>query len=556
MTAAVREKTIEEQRLKVITHYLKAGIKSRADLHRLTEAWTGEIMPFNSVCDDHQTPWHYLSSLFFEDHRNLVVIANRDGGKTKTTAKLNALELVFKPGIEIASVGAIKRQAKKCYKYTKAYLSHPLFSKLVLKSIMELTEIANGSTYEQLVGTLAGVNSPHPQKLRADEVELMSRDVLEEMSMVPVSKDGIKASMVLISTRKFPYGNMQEYYESAKERNFEILVWCYKETAQGCPDSRSGKIKRIYEIPDIATFGRKKMQVQAYNNCLECVLLPTCRGDLKRARGWVDIDDLIDEYLRLDTHTWLSQKECRRPSTEGLYYPEFDDNLHIIKGMVNPPESWKRGVGFDFGDTHPTVALLVARDGNPDPDMEEFIVYKEYVKSGRLVADHVESVKAMLDFNYADDFFGDPAAAGYLREFNNNGLPIQRAYNDRRFGIQEIRKLLKVNPLTGRPRLRFSSNCRITISQMRSYHKKRYRGRISEDPEKIDDDCPDALRYFVASLMRLRKVKERPSGLDRPRGKVRGGSYAPPTSKGTHARAVQYAQRSERSRDSVFSRAK
>lgn len=72
------------------------------------------------------------------------------------------LEAYFKPGIELAHLGAIEDQAKRCYRYFRKIVEHPLFAGTLAKQASgSRAEFANGSLVEILVGTVAGVNGPH-----------------------------------------------------------------------------------------------------------------------------------------------------------------------------------------------------------------------------------------------------------------------------------------------------------------------------------------------------------------------------------------------------------
>lgn len=72
------------------------------------------------------------------------------------------LEAYFKPEIEIAHLGAIEDQAKRCYRYFRKIVEHPLFvGTLARQASGSRAEFANGSIVEILVGTMAGVNGPH-----------------------------------------------------------------------------------------------------------------------------------------------------------------------------------------------------------------------------------------------------------------------------------------------------------------------------------------------------------------------------------------------------------
>ena len=503
-------------RMAVADYYLRNGIsalRTQRDLYRAAVALTDETVPSVRVCADHHTPWDYMWTNFFELHRSSLVIACRGGGKTKTTAMLNFLELLFKPKVEIASVGAIDKQAKRGYRYTKSYLDHPLAEPLMKRSVIEMTEMENGATYEQLVGTMNGVNSPHPQKLRADEVELMSREVLNEMMMIPMSKGGIRASLSLISSRKFAAGNMQQLYDDAQDNaRMNVLIWCYKEVAMPCPQERRGTARKRYEIADLMEKGEVH-NITAWEGCQHCILLPTCRGDLARSRGFVPIEDIEDEFDRLDTETWIAQKECRRPGKRAQVFYEFEEKLNVIDNFVPPVDKGITFRAYDHGGSAPTVCLWMWRNSEGD-----YFVFDEYYRVNRLIEDHARDITTRYPKHDYKWDFTDPSAAQEAREYDNPGLGEHRikmtpAYNPIEPGIRVVRGLMKVSPKTKKPRLYICRRCTNTIREVKQLRRKILGGIVTDLIEGNDDHCSDALRYGVATAERkLSGYGGRPSG--------------------------------------------
>ena len=132
--------------------------KSKDDelLYRFIKTILGFSIPRNKVCEHHCAPMDFIADSFFDRVSKLLVVANRNGGKTQNFGILNALDGICKKGCEIASVGAIEDQAKKCYKYTVDIIRKPYFAKLLSKEPMiSLTKLDNGSEISILPGTMS-----------------------------------------------------------------------------------------------------------------------------------------------------------------------------------------------------------------------------------------------------------------------------------------------------------------------------------------------------------------------------------------------------------------
>ena len=177
----------------------KHGIHTPDILHWYIMEFLGFNIPRVPVCRLHNpqyekqdyphcAPFDYISDMFFELVRNSIAFANRTGGKTRNVSILNHLDMTFKSGCEVASAGAILEQANKVYAYfleIHSELPVILYGKEPTRS---KTYYINGSQLEVLTGTISGLNSPHPQKARIDEVELMDWRVLQEALSMSKSK--------------------------------------------------------------------------------------------------------------------------------------------------------------------------------------------------------------------------------------------------------------------------------------------------------------------------------------------------------------------------------
>lgn len=106
---------------------------------------------------------------------------------TLNTAIANYAIAENNPGCEICTFADIEQQSNKSYSYIKSFVySVDESGKKVAKSTVEgvplrkETLLKNGSKLEVIIGTLSGVNSPHPQKVHADEVDLQEKEIWRE----------------------------------------------------------------------------------------------------------------------------------------------------------------------------------------------------------------------------------------------------------------------------------------------------------------------------------------------------------------------------------------
>lgn len=132
--------------------------KDRDGLHEWIRLVFGVYIPRQKICPDHDAPFDFIADFIFDLFETAVVLANRSGGKTYDFAILDAIESFLLPELEIATVGAIEQQAKRCYKYFSDYIDKEPFLSNVDSKTMSKTTHRNRSSVEVLVGTMSGVN--------------------------------------------------------------------------------------------------------------------------------------------------------------------------------------------------------------------------------------------------------------------------------------------------------------------------------------------------------------------------------------------------------------
>lgn len=489
--------------------------KSKDDelLYRFIKTILGFSIPRNKVCEHHCAPMDFIADSFFDRVSKLLVVANRNGGKTQNFGILNALDAICKKGCEIASVGAIEDQARKCYKYTVDIIRKPYFAKLLSKEPMiSLTKLDNGSEISILPGTMSGVNGPHPQRTNFDEVELTQWKILMEfMSMAKSTKD-VPSCVRITSTRKFSHGPMQRLIDEKDKRGFKLYIWCIWETIEKCPDTRSGTVPCYVLVPDdkdniqkYKVFSDNKEDFnkefpidvlqsnrEKYSGCLACPLVEVCLTKAKRSDGYYSISDTIDKFTGMDREVWDSQWECKKPGTSGLVYREFDETIHVI-----PEESFKFNpdypcyAGQDFGYEDPASTIFL--QFLPNGDAVIFDEIYERRKQTPVLAKYYWKPKQ--DRYQCISWFADTENADAISQMESIGIPVESADKDIVMGIAKVRSWLKT--ADNYVRLYVTSNCVNTIKEFKSY---KYPEKGGDRPVDKDNHLMDALRYVLYTL--------------------------------------------------------
>jgi hypothetical protein len=340
-------------------------------------------------------------------------------------------------------------------------------------------EFTNGSAVEMLAQSARNVRGRHVQKLRCDEVELFDREVLAAAKFVPQSKDGIAASMEVLSTMHRPYGLMHDGVTLAASHGRRIFKWCLWEVIEKCVD----------------------------RNCSRCPLAGDCDGRAKGAEGYFKIDDAIAQMQRSSRAAWEAEMLCLRPSAEDAVFGDFDRDVHVRRVDYDATLPLYRAI--DFGFVNPFVCLWLQVDG------EGVVrVIDEYVRTRASIDVNAAEVKGRTPCRQerVAATFCDPAGAGSndvtgtnsVRELRGHGIEVRYRRSGILEGVELIRRALRDGQ--GRSKLVVSPRCVRLIEALECYHYPE--GVAKEMPMKdgVYDHPIDALRYFFVNYGRTGKV--------------------------------------------------
>ena len=379
--------------------------------------------------------------MFFYCVRNSIAFANRTGGKTNNVAILNHLDMAFKDDCEIASAGSTLDQADRVYRYFTSFHKHPLLETLYLKPpIKTKTFYNNDSRLEVITGTVKGLNSPHPQKARIDEVELMDWDVLQEGMSMTKSSDNIMGQLTFLSTRKYDNGTFQRLLSEAKESGTKIYAWCIWEVLEKCT--------RLCEKDP--KYG-------------DCPIFDKCGGLAHSCDGYYKLDDWIDKGKVISKDVLIAQWFCERPSTEELVYGGY----YVKKVHFSLPKDFEPDInyvivlgGIDFGSSpgHDFVYLkcwcdysdLIRCLEETDPGEEikyklKFYFFYEYRSAGNTMVSHVNKIKSSPYYIKNEIIFADPSAKqSRIDLIETYNIDTYSAINAKEEGINAVREHLQV----------------------------------------------------------------------------------------------------------------
>jgi len=331
-------------------------------------------------------------------------------------------------------------------------------------------------------------NSPHPQLVFLDEIDLMPWQILQQALSMPQSKGKVRSRTVLTSTRKFANGPMQRMVDEANEKKAKVYMWCIWEVAQKLPTTNLPLMQRIKSELGSA--------------------LP---ANINEADGYYDWQDLLTKFSTLDSEVWETEWLCKRPGLEGVIYGSAysDDN-----NMVNFDPTGKEGYiylweDFGYGEGHPDVVLLVFIP----PEFDRAIIVDELYMTKLGTQEIWETIEDMLrPYGYSlpnrsrgvagslTGWIGDPHGFTEIADRVSRGAPMMEKATDPELYIVNNRIPI-VRRMLQSGRLMISRKCINLRMEFLSYkRKKNLDGTYSMIPEKKNDHGMDAIGYGLVVL--------------------------------------------------------
>ncbi len=203
--------------------------KSRAGLNRVAQSLLGVRFPDRPLCPHHQSPLDYLEASFLKQ-QDLLVWANRGGGKTMLAAAATLLDAIYRAPAKIRVLGGSFDQSDRLAEYIREFVARK--SGLVDGPIRkDAIRIVGGSEIRMLAQSERAVRGQHVQKIRCDEVDLFDNDVWQAVQFATRSTDRTRGSIEVLSTLHRSGGLMHRLVQEARTRDasaagYQLINWC------------------------------------------------------------------------------------------------------------------------------------------------------------------------------------------------------------------------------------------------------------------------------------------------------------------------------------------
>ena len=472
---------------------------TRRDLWLLILEAFGVALPARRFMPGHSSPFDFVADAFFHDDRDVAAWACRSGGKTLGASLIAALDYFpFSDGHTTGLQGRVlsgsEDQAKNLYEYWAQWCSGALAERLDGDVHRQLTRIGGGR-FEILAASQKRVRGPKVQRLYEDELDEIDVDIDAAAVGMIDSRPGLPGRTVYTSTWHRAAGPMGLLVDGCPGNGVSLHRWNLWESIQKCPPERH----------------------EAGAGCDDCPLAPECfraRVEAQRrpgartglasdACGLYRIEDACKAFQKVSRSVWESEYLCKRPSVEGLVYPDFDAQACMVDAAPSDLTVYRV---IDWG-LNVFVCLWVgeAKDGT------SYVLDTYRAQEGTL-AQHAAFINAH-PLGKARDTYCDPAGRSRndqtgksnIDVFKSHGIPCTyksgaHATNVQN-GIRAVRDLILTASGVRRLCVVQNENNRMFIRAMQSYVNRKVNGVWIDDPQDPQEfeHVPDALRYYVVN---------------------------------------------------------
>lgn len=179
---------------------------------------------------------------------------------------------------------------------------------------------------------------------------------------------------------------------------------------------------------------------------------------------------------------------------EGLVYPMFSRDKHVVKGAIEYHRNSQYYVSIDYGTVNPFAIGIFEFDGRKSTMIKEFHHRggtENRVDNEKYYKDMCETI-GKIPIEY---ILVDPSAAGFIETINKYAKYIvKRADNDVLNGIQEVTKYLNMGLL------QIHESCTETLKEFDGYA---WDDKHDDEVIKENDHHMDLTRYYIWGVARM-----------------------------------------------------
>lgn len=238
---------------------------------------------------------------------------------------------------------------------------------------------------------------------------------------------------------------------------------------------------------------------------------------------------LMDDNLSLSEDT----RQRYRSMYSGVFFQRFIQGLWVIAEGAIYKDAWddeynlfgdeklewirlnkdsmRRYIAIDYGTVNPMVFLDIYDDGDVAWVTREYYYDSRAVGKEKDNSQYAEDLEEFVKSGFKNPLFIiiDPSAASFKVELRIRGMRSKETPETINADNSVLEGIRHVSTMLTKRKLKFhKANCQNTIKEMKSYvwDDKAQQKSGKEKPLKVNDHGPDAIRYFVNTIIPVRRL--------------------------------------------------
>lgn len=257
-------------------------------------------------------------------------------------------------------------------------------------------------------------------------------------------------------------------------------------------------------------------------------------------KNWIEakeIKKMLHLHFTMEDNPSLTPEVRRRYETQygkgGVFYQRFILGLWVMAQGAIYKDAWsedlyiteekrdwiytnrrlfRRYIAIDYGTVNPMVFLDIWDDGDTAYVLREY--YWNSREDGKFEKDNSQYGDDLMNFISNIDYppaavIVDPSAESFKIEMRNRGLRSKATIDTINADNRVLEGIRAVSRLLTRRKIKFfKPDCPMTIQEMTSYcwDDKAIQQHGKERPMKVRDHSCDALRYYVNTVIKPRRL--------------------------------------------------
>jgi len=277
--------------------------------------------------------------------RKAVVLAPRGGGKTFGAAILATAFFLFKD-FDAGIVAGSETQALTLYSYILEWLELPETEESVDRLRRSELVGINGNRIVAKTASARSIRGLHLGRGKRGALLIIDEEAEAEEDVVRAARYTVRTADPALILRASTYhkltGSFARLVEDHASQGYELYRWDSFDIAKPCP----------YEC--------KSCPVNEFRERY-------CKGKAKDSQGWIDIDEIVGEWLDTNRETFEVEVMGMRPASAGCVIDPQAIDRAIVKDQ-EVSEGWEvcygGCYGIDWGFAGMTAVVVLGLSGD------------------------------------------------------------------------------------------------------------------------------------------------------------------------------------------------